>query len=124
LTENFVEYPLNSVSDPNISGTATFSERNNGFTLVNVQLDGTDAQGDHPSHIHENDAATGGGILIDLSNVNGATGNGSTTVTMMNDGTPITYAELIDFNGYINVHLSAGDLPTLIAQGDIGSNAN
>ncbi|GJM28966.1 MAG: hypothetical protein DHS20C17_16010 [Cyclobacteriaceae bacterium] len=124
LTENFVEYPLNSVSDPNISGTATFSERNNGFTLVTVQLDGTSAGGDHPSHIHNNDAATGGGIAIDLSNVNGETGNSATNVIMLNDGTAITYAEMIAFNGYINVHLSADNLPTLIAQGDIGSNAN
>ncbi len=124
LTENFVAYPLNSKSDPNISGTATFSQRNNGSTLITVQLEGTGANGDHPTHIHENDAATGGGILISLSNVNGATGTGATSVSMLNDGTAVTYDELIIFNGYINVHLSDMDLGTLIAQGDIGSNAD
>jgi hypothetical protein len=41
----------------------------------------------------------------------------------MNNGTAITYAELIDFNGYVNVHLSSSNLATLIAQGDIGANA-
>jgi len=115
---------LNSKSDPNISGTATFAQRNNGFTLITVQLEGTGEGGDHPSHIHENDAASGGGILISLSNVNGATGIGATSVTMLNDGTAITYDELIIFNGYINVHLSGMDLGTLVAQGDIGSNAD
>ncbi len=124
LTENSVEYPLNSKSNPNISGTATFSQRNNGSTLITVQLEGTSEGGDHPTHIHANDAATGGGILISLSNVNGATGTGATSVSMLNDGTAITYDELIVFNGYINVHLSDMDLGTLIAQGDIGANAD
>jgi hypothetical protein len=29
---------------------------------------------------------------------------------------------LLDFDGYINVHLSADKLATLVAQGDIGQN--
>jgi len=124
LTENFVEYPLNSVSNPNISGTATFSQRNNGSTLITVQLEGTDADGDHPTHIHNNDAASGGSIVVDLSNVNGATGIGTSSITELNDGTIISYDELIGFNGYINVHLSDQNLATLIAQGNIGSNAD
>jgi len=124
LTENSVEYPLNPVSNPAISGTATFAERNNGFTLITIQLEGTTDGGDHPSHIHENDAATGGGILISLTNVDGATGTSNTSVTMLNDGTEITYSELIVFNGYINVHLSSTNLSTLVAQGNIGANAD
>jgi hypothetical protein len=34
----------------------------------------------------------------------------------------ITYQELLNFDGYINVHLSASSLATLVAQGDIGQN--
>jgi hypothetical protein len=124
LTENSVDYPLNSVSDPNISGTATFAERENGFTLITVQLEGTTAGGDHPSHIHENDAATGGGILLSLTNVDGETGQSLTSATMLDDGTEVTYEDLVVFDGYINVHLSPADLATLIAQGNIGANAN
>lgn len=124
LTGTSVEYPLNSKSDPNISGTATFAQRENGSTLITVQLQGTSEGGDHPTHIHANDAATVGGIVISLSNVNGASGIGATSVAMLNDGTAITYDQLIVFNGYINVHLSDMDLGTLIAQGDIGSNAD
>lgn len=115
---------MNSVSNPNISGTATFAQRNNGFTLITVQLEGTDAAGDHPTHIHNNDAATGGGIAVNLSKVNGATGIGASSITELNDGTVVTYEELVIFNGYINVHLSDQDLGTLIAQGNIGSNAD
>lgn len=122
LTGDMVEYTLNSVSDPAISGTATFARRNNGTTLITLVLTGTTAGGNHPAHIHNNSAGEGGGIAIDLRNVPGETGESATQVTMKNDETPITYDELITYDGYINVHLSPDELSTLIAQGDIGSN--
>jgi carbon monoxide dehydrogenase subunit G len=122
LTGDEEEYTLGSVSNPGISGTATFAKRQNNETLVTVQLTGTTAGGDHPSHIHANAAAQGGGIMIDLANVNGETGRAVTNVTELNSGTPITYDELINYNGYLNVHLSSTSLSTLIAQGDIGGN--
>ncbi len=124
LTTNTVTYDLASVSDPSISGTATFTERNNGNTLIDIQLTGTPAGGDHPAHVHENDAATGGGIVISLTNVNGDTGQSLTSVSQLDDGTAVTYNDLIAFDGHINVHLSSDDLATLVAQGDIGSNSN
>lgn len=123
FTGDKVEYVLNSVSDPSISGTATFAKRVNGTTLVTIQLEGTMAGGDHPAHIHNNSAAETGPIAIDLTNVKGETGRSLTQVTKKNDDTPITYDELIVYDGYINVHVSSSDLGTLIAQGDIGSNA-
>ena len=123
LTGKSETYTLNPKSDPNISGTATFAERRNGNTLVTIKLNGTSAGGDHPAHIHMNTAVEGGGIVIDLTNVDGGSGMSMTNVKEKNDGTPITYDDLIDFNGYINVHNSANDLGTLIAQGDIGQNA-
>jgi hypothetical protein len=116
-------YTLNEKTDPAISGTATFAERKNGQTLITLSLQGTTDGGDHPAHMHANNAATGGGIVLDLVNVTGATGKSLTSVSALNDQTAITYDQLIDFNGYINVHLSDGNLATLIAQGDIGSNA-
>jgi hypothetical protein len=116
-------YTLNKKTDPAISGTATFAERKNGQTLITLSLEGTTDGGDHPAHMHANNAATGGGIVLDLVNVTGATGKSLTSVSALNDQTAITYDQLIDFNGYINVHLSDGNLATLIAQGDIGSNA-
>jgi hypothetical protein len=116
-------YALNPVSDPSISGTATFAARKSGFTLITLSLTGTTASGNHPAHIHMNNASAGGAIVIDLANVNGATGKSVKSVTQLNNGTAITYAQLIAFNGYVNVHLSASSLGTLIAQGNIGSNA-
>jgi hypothetical protein len=122
LTGDLKEYPLGPVSNPAISGKATFEKRKNGTTLVTVALTGTAAGNSHPSHIHSNSAAQGGGIVIDLANIDGATGISRTSVTQLNAGTPITYDELLNFNGYLNVHLSAAVLGTLVAQGDIGQN--
>ena len=122
LTGTEKEYVLGPVSNEDISGTATFSKRVNGETLVTVALTGTTAGAVHPSHIHSNAAAATGGIAIDLSDINGTTGLGHTNVSKLNDGTAITYEGLLDFNGYLNVHLSSTDLVTLIAQGDIGGN--
>jgi hypothetical protein len=122
LTGDSKEYPLAPVSDPAISGTATFAKRVNEETLVTVSLTGTTAGNSHPSHIHANSAAQGGGIVIDLSDIDGATGKGFTNVSQLNDATPITYDGLLDFNGYLNVHLSSTVLGTLVAQGDIGQN--
>lgn len=121
LTGESKGYALGSVADPEISGTATFYERANNETLIVLTLANTPAGGMHPAHIHANTAAEGGGILIGLSDVDGTTGMSKTNVNM-SDGAAITYSELLDFDGYINVHASAEDLGTLVAQGDIGQN--
>lgn len=33
------------------------------------------------------------------------------------------YSDISGYDGYVNVHLSADDLATLVAQGNIGANA-
>ncbi|MGF1556201.1 CHRD domain-containing protein [Paucihalobacter sp.] len=117
------QFELFSQSNPAISGIVTFATRDDGATLITIQLSGTSSGGNHPAHIHANTAAEGGGILIDLTSVDGASGRSETVVTALNDGTPVTYEELInDLDGYINVHLSPSDLATIIAQGDFGRN--
>lgn len=119
--ESYV-YDLGSVADPSISGTATFIENNDGSTTIELQLTGTPAGGMHPAHIHYNTAAETGDIALTLGTVNGDTGFSSITTSELNDGTSISYEELLDFDGYINVHVSADNLSTLVAQGDIGQN--
>ena len=113
---------LASVSNPDISGTAKFIKNTNNSTTVELQLSGTTSGTTHPAHIHLNTAAVGGDIAVTLGVVDGDTGFSSITFSAVDNGTAITYEELLDFNGYINVHASATDLATLIAQGDIGEN--
>lgn len=122
LTGQSKVYTLQSVSNPAISGTVKFAERSDNSTVVTLTLNGTASGNTHVAHIHENSAAETGGIIIDLNSINGANGTSETVVKELNNGTAITYSELLNLNGYVNVHASATDLATLIAQGDIGEN--
>lgn len=122
LTGESKTYTLSSVSDPTVSGTIKFAERSDNATVVTIALDGTTSGNSHPAHIHANSAAETGDIIIDLNAVDGATGLSETVVDEMNDGSPISYDELLEFDGYANVHLSAAAPATLIAQADIGEN--
>ncbi|GGW44482.1 CHRD domain-containing protein [Arenibacter certesii] len=114
-------YQLESRSNNDIKGTATIVENADGSATVNLKLDGT-ATGSHPAHIHANSAAESGDIIVDLTPVDGATGESTTIISARKDGTKITYDQILELDGYINVHQSASDLGTLIAQGDIGIN--
>ena len=122
LTGESKTYDLSSVDVPTISGTATFEERLNGEALATIMLEGTPDGGMHPGHIHANSAAETGDIIFTFEPVNGNTGISKTNVAMLNDETPFGYDEVLTVDGYINIHLSATDLGTLVAQGDIGEN--
>ena len=122
LTGTNKQYPLVSKSNPAISGTVTFAKRDDNATLITVQLNGTNAGASHPAHIHANTAAETGAIILDLTSIDGASGKSETVVKALKDGSAVTYEQLIDLNGYVNVHLSSSNLATLIAQGDIGQN--
>ena len=116
-------YTLNPLSNSGVSGTVSFRKQDDQTTMIIVQLSGTQAENSHPAHIHSGDASSGGPIVLDFNPVDGATGRSETSVTALNDGTAITYEELIAFNGHVNVHLSAAQLQVMIAQGNIGSNS-
>ncbi len=115
-------YELSAVGTSSVSGTALFEEMDDESVRITLTLTGTSSDGDHPTHIHANSAAEGGGIVVNLTNVDGSTGISETIVTELEDGTPISYESLIAFDGYINVHDSQDNLGNLLAQGDIGSN--
>jgi len=102
-----------------ITGTVIFYKRTNS-TTVEITLNGVSSD-NHPAHIHLNSAVETGGISITLNPVD-ATGKSATSVTMLDNNTPITYEDLLVFDGYINVHESASNLGVIISQGDIGAN--
>lgn len=122
LTGEAKTYELGSVAIPTISGTATFEERKNGEALATIMLEGTPEDGMHPGHIHANSAAESGDILFTFNPVNGTTGISKTNVANLDDESDFGYEEVLTVDGYINIHLSADDLATLVAQGDIGEN--
>ncbi|MFP4291701.1 MAG: CHRD domain-containing protein [Cyclobacteriaceae bacterium] len=122
LTGESVVYDLAERDVPDISGTVTLFQRQSGNTLAVVDLEGTPEGGEHPAHIHRNTAAEGGGIVISFTPVDGTTGMSETTIRAFDDGTAVSYSDLLEYDGYVNVHLSDEDLGTIVAQGDIGEN--
>ena len=120
-TGNSKTYDLGSVGGSSVSGTATFKEMNDNSITVELDLDGTPDGGEHPAHIHFNSVVETGGIARSLTSVDGSTGKSSTNFSALDDGSSISYDDLLDYDGHINVHLSSDDL-TVVAQGDIGGN--
>lgn len=124
LTGDSVVYALNEVDTPEIQGTATFYKRESGNALAVLELENTMAGDSHPAHIHANDIATTGSILFTFNSVDGETGMSQTNVIQLDDTTPFGYDDVLQVNGYINVHESAANLTTIIAQGNIGMNVD
>ena len=62
--------------------------------------------------------------MVAFNEVDGTTGMSMTNIVALDDETAITYEQLLEFNGYINVHLSMAELATVVAQGNIGVNVN
>ncbi len=122
LTGNSEEYKLDAVSGDNISGSITFYERKNSTTLASMQLSGTTPGANHATHIHQNTALAGGSIKIGFNNVIGDSGKSESDITEKDDGTPVTYDELITYDGHVVVHPSPSQF-SIVAKGDIGSNA-
>jgi Cu/Zn superoxide dismutase len=115
-------YELNVASDSGVMGTVTFIEFSDTSISIKLNLQNTVAGNSHPAHLHVNTAAEGGAIALSLEQVNGGTGESTTIFNTLNDGTPVSYDDLLNFNGFINVHESVANLTTIIAQGDIGQN--
>jgi hypothetical protein len=103
-----------------VSGTVTFLEYTQNRTIVRLELDdgATGADVAHPAHIHANSASEGGGIQVYLTPIDGS-GGGGTSARLVDR----SYDELATFDGYVNIHESVANLGTIVAQGNIGANA-
>lgn len=102
-----------------VGATATFWELGPNRTLVTLELDGAVPDGvvDLMAHIHENSASTGGGIRFFLAPVD-VMGGGGTSAKILDR----PYDTLVAFDGHINIY--EGSSNALVAQGDIGANAD
>jgi hypothetical protein len=123
LTGEEKNYELSEKDIPDISGFVLFQERENGEALVTISLVGTVDGGVHPAHIHSGNVAEGGPVILFFTPVNGTTGLSQSNVAELFDGTEFGYADVLEVDGYVNVHLSASQIQTIVAQGDIGANA-
>ena len=113
-----LEYPIYDVSGSGVSGTATFTQEDNGSTHVLIELDGANTS-TNPAYIRFNSADEGGDIAITLTVCECSISN--TTITQLNNGNNITYEGLVALNGHITIEDLNGNI---VAVADIGANSN
>ncbi|WP_416864177.1 MAG: hypothetical protein ACMVP2_15490 [Imperialibacter sp.] len=124
LTGKSVTYSLFTGSnDWGYQGEVTFSERNDGLAVIGIKLDGPTGTSKFPAHLHFGQYSVEADMAAMLNPVDAATGEGKTLLTQLANGDEISYAELINFDGHIKVHLGDGDNKSVIlVYGNIGSN--
>ena len=114
-----VDYNLLSANNSGVTGTASFIPNDDGSTTIYIELFG-DTDELHPVTINYGNVETGGSVAITLEVCECAISE--TLVTQLDDGTPITFVDLMTFDGHINIYQSPTDA-SLIAVANIGSNA-
>jgi hypothetical protein len=123
FTGNESTYSLQPGSQYNTSGTLTIKERRDGASTVVVALTGTSGNNKLPLHLHLGDLATPGADVAALLNpVDSKTGMSETILTQLADETIISYADLIQLEACIKVHLSdtGPERDIILAGGNIG----
>lgn len=115
-----VTYDLNSVNSSGVTGTATLIRNNDGTSTIYIELENA-LDGVHPAAVHYNSIAEGGGVAITLNECECQISE--TVITELDNGTAISFDELMVFDGYLNIYQSEQNLDRIIAQANIGSNA-
>jgi hypothetical protein len=125
FTGNEVSYTLNSGSDWDFHGTATFKEKRDLTTQVIIELEGTEGDQNFPVHLHFDSYNMEADLAAQLEPLSANKGLSVTEIKLLADESPITFADLLKFDGHIKVHLAeTGPLKDVIlSYGNIGSNA-
>lgn len=114
LAQDDVIVPITELNGSGISGDASLTDNGDGTTTVDILLDG--ATGGHPAHIHSGSCTALGDVVYPLTDVD-ASGESVTVVD-------VPLSDLLTTGPYaINVHLSADEIGTYVACGDIPQNA-
>lgn len=122
------EYDLGAVDNDGAlpdgdAATATFTEVTETQTLVTLELEGgaTDTDVSHPAHIHDGALADQpGDIEIFLGPIDGHGAAPGVSYALVDEA----YDDLVEFDGYINIHESNAAPGNIVSQGNIGANAN
>jgi len=114
-----VDFNLVSLNNSGIAGMVSLIPGADGSTTVYIELTGTN-QELHPASINFGDMDSGGAVAITLDACECRISE--TVVSQLDDGTPIDFVGLMNFDGHLNIYESPGD-NTVVAQINIGSNA-
>jgi hypothetical protein len=114
MAQDDVVVPINELNGSGVSGDASLTDNGDGTTTVDILVDG--ATGGHPAHIHSGTCTELGDVVYPLTDVDAA----GESVTVVD----VSLADLQTTGPYaINLHLSADEIGTYVACGDIPQTA-
>jgi hypothetical protein len=120
LTGRFQQFTLVEGDIEGANGLITIEERESGFSLVTVEVTGTIQNQFHPVTLNFGPIFDNLGRAGTLNPVNGNKGISRTHVETLDGALVANYQSLVDFNGFIAVHLGEGiEMNTVLAQGNI-----
>ena len=115
-----VTYTLSEVNNSGTTGTAKLIRNSDGTSTIYIELTNAPA-GLHPAAVHDNSLEEGGPIAITLNACECLISE--TVITQLDNGTAISFDQLMVFDGYINIYLGSESMDSIIANVNIGSNA-
>jgi len=126
FTGNEITYSLISGSEFNISGTVVLKEQADGFTTIEISLNGMDGtEGlEFPVHLHYGNVSTDNAEVVALLNpVDGNTWKSSTVLEYLADETIMKFSDLKDIDACIKIHLAAtgASKDVILSAGNIGT---
>ncbi|WP_271766298.1 hypothetical protein [Aquimarina algiphila] len=123
------EFVLEEVNGSGIKGLVRVVKSSTDYTWFSIALEGTSSGNLYPTHIYNNSLADDGNIAFSLPEAYRREGDkfaiSSTSFSPIDIGDSffvMTYDELINFDGHVKILKSESD-PTVVAQGNIGINA-
>jgi len=120
------EVVLSATSGSTVSGKAVIAENADHSFNVQITIQNTVKDTVHVMHIHNGSIASPGNISIPLTSITGTGGAASGTTLNINTGisagggtVSITYDSIIKPTRYFNIHYSAAQINTIVANGNI-----
>lgn len=114
-----VDYPLSSVNDSGVTGTAAFIPNEDGSTTIYIELVDT-IENIHPARVNFGSLDNPGAVAVTLNDCECAISE--TVVTQLDSGTDITFVEMMSFDGNLTILRSTSD-SAIVADTNIGANA-
>jgi hypothetical protein len=114
-----VDFELGSANGSGVTGIASFIPNEDGSTTIYIDLENA-SQSIHPATVNFGSLENGGTIAITLDECECEISE--TVVTQLDNGTPVSFLELMAFDGHLNIYESPTD-GSIISHTNIGSNA-
>ncbi len=120
LTGKFQQFQLMEGDVAGTTGIITIAERESGFSLVTIDIDGAIEGKQHPITLNFGSMYSESELAGNLHPVDGDTGVSKTHVEKLNGDLVAPYEALVALEGFVRVHLGEGnEMNTILAQGNI-----